>query len=61
MVEQGDPRAAALAGPDWELYELPTGHWAMFSLSEGLAELLARIAARPATWGDRTRDLRRDR
>jgi pimeloyl-ACP methyl ester carboxylesterase len=44
LVAQGDPRAAAFAGEDWELHDLPTGHWAMFSLPGALAELLHRIA-----------------
>jgi pimeloyl-ACP methyl ester carboxylesterase len=47
LIEQGDPRAAAFAGADWELHELPTGHWAMFSLPGPLAELLHRIASAP--------------
>jgi pimeloyl-ACP methyl ester carboxylesterase len=45
LVAQGDPRAAPFADPDWELYDLPTGHWAMFSDPEELAALLHRIAA----------------
>jgi pimeloyl-ACP methyl ester carboxylesterase len=50
LIEQGDPRAAALAAPDWELYELPTGHWAMFSSPVDLAKLLHHIATTsPAT------------
>jgi pimeloyl-ACP methyl ester carboxylesterase len=44
LLEQGDPRAAMFAGPDWQLYELPTGHWAMFSEPELAAEVLAKIA-----------------
>lgn len=44
LLEQGDPRAAMFAGPDWQLYELPTGHWAMFSEPAMSADLLARIA-----------------
>jgi pimeloyl-ACP methyl ester carboxylesterase len=39
-IGQGDPRAAALAGPDWEFYELATGHWPMFSAPVDLARLL---------------------
>jgi len=45
LTEQGDPRAVIFAGPDWELYELATGHWAMFSLPGPLAELLHRVAS----------------
>jgi pimeloyl-ACP methyl ester carboxylesterase len=48
LIEQHDPRAEAFADPSWELHELPTGHWAMFSLPGPLAELLDRIAAAPA-------------
>jgi pimeloyl-ACP methyl ester carboxylesterase len=44
LIEQRNPRAAVFADPDWELYELPTGHWAMFSLPTPLAELLHQIA-----------------
>jgi pimeloyl-ACP methyl ester carboxylesterase len=44
LIEQQDPRADAFADPSWELHELPTGHWSMFSLPGPLAELLARIA-----------------
>ncbi len=48
LIEQGDPRARPFTGAAWELHELPTGHWAMFSLPGPLAELLHRIAAAPA-------------
>jgi pimeloyl-ACP methyl ester carboxylesterase len=44
LIAQGDPRAAALDAPDWELYELATGHWPMFSSPVELAELLHRVA-----------------
>ncbi len=43
LIAGGDPRAATFADPDWELHELPTGHWAMFSLPGALAELLEEI------------------
>jgi pimeloyl-ACP methyl ester carboxylesterase len=46
LIEQGDPRAAAFADADWELHELPTGHWAMFSLPGPLSELLHQLATR---------------
>jgi pimeloyl-ACP methyl ester carboxylesterase len=50
LIARGDPRAAVLAAPDWELYELATGHWPMFSSPIELADLLHRIAAtRPVT------------
>lgn len=44
LVAERDPRAAAFADDDWELYDLPTGHWAMFSAPGPLAELLHRVA-----------------
>ncbi len=47
LIEQGDERAGAFAGADWELHELPTGHWAMLSLPGPLAELLHRVASAP--------------
>lgn len=46
LIEQGDPRAAAFADPDWELHDLPTGHWPMLSLPTELADLLGQIADR---------------
>ncbi len=48
LVAQGDPRTAAFAGSDWELHELPTGHWPMLSLPGPLAELLHQLADRAA-------------
>ena len=47
LIAQGDPRAALFADPDWELHELPTGHWAMFSAPEALADLLHEVGERP--------------
>lgn len=44
LLEQGDPRAALFADPDWDLRELATGHWAMFSAPEQVAETLHQIA-----------------
>lgn len=44
LIAKGDPRAAIFADTDWELYELPTGHWPMLSLPGPLAELLRGIA-----------------
>jgi pimeloyl-ACP methyl ester carboxylesterase len=44
LISQHDPRAAAFADVDWELHELPTGHWAMFSLPGPLSELLDQLA-----------------
>jgi pimeloyl-ACP methyl ester carboxylesterase len=45
LIAAGDPRAAAFADPGWDLHELATGHWAMFSQPDAVAELLHRIAA----------------
>jgi hypothetical protein len=44
LIGQGDTRAAAFADPDWDLRELPTGHWAMFSAPDQVAETLHDIA-----------------
>ena len=44
LMEQGDPRAAVFAAEDWELHELPTGHWVMLSLPGPLATLLHGVA-----------------
>ena len=44
LIEQGDPRAAVFADPEWELHDLPTGHWAMFSAPGPLADVLHRVA-----------------
>jgi len=46
LIARGGERAAIFADPDWELHELPTGHWAMFSLPHPLADLLSEIARR---------------
>jgi pimeloyl-ACP methyl ester carboxylesterase len=45
LLDQGDPRAALFADADWDLRELPTGHWAMFSAPERVAEALHQIAS----------------
>ena len=47
LLAQRDPRAMLFGGADWELFDLPTGHWAMFSEPAMSAELLARIADGP--------------
>jgi pimeloyl-ACP methyl ester carboxylesterase len=44
LLAEGDPRAAVFADPDWELHELPTGHWAMFSAPALTAAKLAEVA-----------------
>jgi hypothetical protein len=45
LIAAGDPRVATFAAAGWELHELPTGHWPMFSLPDRLADLLHEIAA----------------
>jgi pimeloyl-ACP methyl ester carboxylesterase len=47
MLEQGDRRALVFSAPDWELHEIATGHWPMFSEPEITAELLGEIADGP--------------
>ena len=47
LIAAGHPGAAAFADEDWELHELPTGHWAMISLPDALAGLLHEIASPP--------------
>ncbi len=44
LIAHGDPRAGPFADPDWDLRELPTGHWAMFSAPDQVAETLHQIA-----------------
>jgi hypothetical protein len=44
LIAKGDPRAASFADADWELHELPTGHWPMLSLPSSLAKLIGEIA-----------------
>jgi pimeloyl-ACP methyl ester carboxylesterase len=44
LIAQRDPRADVFSDADWELHELPTGHWAMFSLPGPLVELIATVA-----------------
>jgi pimeloyl-ACP methyl ester carboxylesterase len=41
LIAGGHPWFAALAGPEWELLELRTGHWPMASRPGDLADLLA--------------------
>ncbi len=44
MVARGLPLFSALAGPQWQFVDLPTGHWPMFSQPGNLADLLAAVA-----------------
>jgi pimeloyl-ACP methyl ester carboxylesterase len=46
LIAKGDPRAAIFADADWELHDLPTGHWPMLSMPAQLADLLGHIAGR---------------
>jgi pimeloyl-ACP methyl ester carboxylesterase len=41
LIAAEHPWFAALAGPEWELLELRTGHWPMASRPDDLADLLA--------------------
>ncbi|WP_405085209.1 alpha/beta fold hydrolase [Microbispora sp. NBC_01389] len=43
LIASGNPVFAPLGGPEWELRELPTGHWPMLSRSGDLAVLLAEM------------------
>ncbi|MDH6703914.1 pimeloyl-ACP methyl ester carboxylesterase [Kitasatospora sp. MAA19] len=45
MVAAGHPWFVGLDGPNWELRELPTGHWPMFSRPADTAAVLAELAA----------------
>ncbi|MFF3002802.1 alpha/beta fold hydrolase [Kitasatospora sp. NPDC057940] len=45
MITAGHPWFAGLDGPNWELRELPTGHWPMFSRPADTAAVLAELAA----------------
>ena len=44
LIAGEHPWFRELAGPEWRLLELPTGHWPMFSRPVDLAELLIDIA-----------------
>ncbi|MFC5661728.1 alpha/beta fold hydrolase [Kitasatospora misakiensis] len=44
MIAAGHPYFAALGGPEWELREVPTGHWPMFSRPAETAAALAELA-----------------
>ncbi|MEU8923949.1 alpha/beta hydrolase [Kitasatospora sp. NPDC048545] len=45
LIAAGHPYFAAMAGSNWELRELPTGHWPMFSRPADTAAVLAELAA----------------
>jgi pimeloyl-ACP methyl ester carboxylesterase len=44
LIASGHPWFREMAGPEWRLLELPTGHWPMFSEPEGLADHLLTLA-----------------
>lgn len=44
MIDSYPEFLSELAKPDWEMVELPTGHWPMFSRPRDLAELLGKFA-----------------
>jgi pimeloyl-ACP methyl ester carboxylesterase len=44
MVDKYPALCSELAKPGWQVVELPTGHWPMFSRPRELAELLASLA-----------------
>ena len=46
MIAAGHPWFAELAGPQWSLLELSTGHWPLFSVPEPLATLLHDLPVR---------------
>jgi pimeloyl-ACP methyl ester carboxylesterase len=54
LIADGDARAAAFAAPDWELHELATGHWPMFSQPAALADLLHDLCTPPRRGGGAT-------
>ncbi|MGW3076320.1 alpha/beta fold hydrolase [Kitasatospora sp. NPDC001132] len=45
LIAAGHPFFAGMSGPNWELRELPTGHWPMFSRPADTAAVLAELAA----------------
>ena len=45
MIASGHPWFRELGGPEWQLLELPTGHWPMFSRPDDLAEVLGGLLA----------------
>ncbi|MFJ6616840.1 alpha/beta fold hydrolase [Kitasatospora sp. NPDC091335] len=45
LIASGHPYFAGMSGPNWELRELPTGHWPMFSRPADTAAVLTELAA----------------
>jgi pimeloyl-ACP methyl ester carboxylesterase len=48
-IASGNPAYAPMASGDWDLRELPTGHWPMLSMPQELAVMLDEIAAAGST------------
>lgn len=46
LIAAGHPWFRELAGPQWRLVELPTGHWPMLSAPDELAKVLLDESAR---------------
>jgi pimeloyl-ACP methyl ester carboxylesterase len=44
LIDEGHLWFRELAGPEWQLLELPTGHWPMFSVPDDLARLLHELS-----------------
>ncbi|MGO9321963.1 MAG: alpha/beta fold hydrolase [Solirubrobacteraceae bacterium] len=44
LIAQRDPRAATFADAEWELHDIPTGHWPMLSMPGPLTDMLGDIA-----------------
>jgi hypothetical protein len=44
MIAAYPALCSELAAPGWQVIELPTGHWPMFSRPRELAELLGSLA-----------------
>lgn len=43
LIASEHPLFVQMSRPEWELMELPTGHWPMFSRPSNLADLLANL------------------
>jgi hypothetical protein len=44
-VAAAQPKIAAFVTPAWQRYDLPTGHWAMLSAPQPLAEILGKLTS----------------
>src|SRR5438552_1434138 len=45
IIANGLDWVQQLAGPQWRCFELPTGHWPMFSRPDDVARLLDKLTA----------------